>query len=63
MTRSVVEHDCVVGSFAHLAPGSVLGGNVRVGETLMLELEASLSNRSRSVLIPLSAWKRCFGEH
>lgn len=31
-TRSVVEHDCVVGSFAHLAPGSVLGGNVRVGE-------------------------------
>ena len=31
-TRSAVEHDCVVGAFVHLAPGSILGGNVRVGE-------------------------------
>jgi len=31
-TRVVVEHDCIVGPFAHIAPGAILCGSVRVGE-------------------------------
>jgi sugar O-acyltransferase (sialic acid O-acetyltransferase NeuD family) len=31
-THAVIEHQCVVGSFAHIAPGAVLCGNVTVGE-------------------------------
>ena len=35
-TAAVVEHDCIVGEGAHVAPGAVLGGGVRVGaRTLM----------------------------
>ena len=30
-TRAVVEHDCTVDSFAHIAPAAVLCGSVRVG--------------------------------
>ncbi len=30
-TRAVVEHDCTVEAFAHIAPGAVLCGSVRVG--------------------------------
>lgn len=28
---TVVEHDCVIGSFAHAAPGCILCGNVKIG--------------------------------
>lgn len=31
-TAAVVEHDCFLESFVHLAPGSVVCGNVKVGE-------------------------------
>ena len=31
-TGSVIEHECVVNDFAHIAPSAVLCGNVRVGE-------------------------------
>lgn len=31
-TRAVVEHHCMVGAFAHVAPGAVLCGEVLVGE-------------------------------
>jgi sugar O-acyltransferase (sialic acid O-acetyltransferase NeuD family) len=31
-TRAVVEHDCVVSAFSHVAPGAVMCGNVCVGE-------------------------------
>src|SRR5690606_20226419 len=31
-TGAIVEHDCVVEDFAHVAPGSVLGGGVHVGQ-------------------------------
>lgn len=31
-TGSVIEHECVVGAFAHIGPGAVLCGNVTVGE-------------------------------
>ena len=31
-TYSVIEHECLIGDFAHIAPGAVLCGNVHVGE-------------------------------
>ncbi len=30
-TGSIIEHDCVVENFAHIAPGAVLCGNVSIG--------------------------------
>lgn len=31
-TYSVIEHECIISDFAHIAPGAVLCGNVFVGE-------------------------------
>lgn len=31
-TGCIIEHECVVGDFAHIGPGAVLCGNVTVGE-------------------------------
>lgn len=31
-TTAVIEHDAVIGSFCHIAPGSVLCGNTRIGD-------------------------------
>lgn len=31
-TRASVDHDCVIDDFVHVAPGSILCGNVKVGE-------------------------------
>ncbi len=31
-TFSIIEHECAVGDFAHIGPGAVLCGNVKVGE-------------------------------
>mgnify|MGYP003663020963 CR=1 FL=1 len=39
-TRAVIEHDCRVGANSHLAPGSVLGGGVWVGEGTLVGLQA-----------------------
>jgi sugar O-acyltransferase (sialic acid O-acetyltransferase NeuD family) len=30
-TASIIEHECIVGDFAHIGPGAVLCGNVKVG--------------------------------
>ena len=30
-TSSVIEHECILGNFSHLAPGAILCGNVEVG--------------------------------
>jgi sugar O-acyltransferase (sialic acid O-acetyltransferase NeuD family) len=30
-TGSIIEHECIVGNFAHIGPGAVLCGNVKVG--------------------------------
>ena len=30
-TGAIIEHECVVGDFAHIGPGAVLCGNVKVG--------------------------------
>jgi sugar O-acyltransferase (sialic acid O-acetyltransferase NeuD family) len=31
-TGCIIEHECVVGEFAHIGPGAVLCGNVRIGD-------------------------------
>ncbi|MBX2933355.1 MAG: acetyltransferase [Ferruginibacter sp.] len=31
-TGAIIEHECVIGDFAHVGPGAVLCGNVQVGE-------------------------------
>lgn len=31
-TACVIEHECIVGRFAHIGPGAVLCGNVKIGE-------------------------------
>jgi len=30
-TGAIIEHECVIGEFSHIAPGAVLAGNVKVG--------------------------------
>lgn len=41
-TGSIVDHDCEIGAYAHIAPGAVLAGNVRVGERAWIGLNASV---------------------
>jgi acetyltransferase-like isoleucine patch superfamily enzyme len=41
-TSASVDHDCRVGEFAHLAPGSVLGGEVVVGARAFVGLGARI---------------------
>jgi sugar O-acyltransferase (sialic acid O-acetyltransferase NeuD family) len=31
-TASVIEHECTLGDFVHIAPGAVLAGNITIGE-------------------------------
>jgi sugar O-acyltransferase (sialic acid O-acetyltransferase NeuD family) len=31
-SSSVVEHECIIGNYVHIAPGAILAGNVTVGE-------------------------------
>lgn len=31
-TGCIIEHECVVGAFAHIGPGAVLCGNVKIGD-------------------------------
>ncbi len=35
-TGSIVEHDCVVGDFAHICPNATLCGGVQIGEMVMV---------------------------
>ena len=35
-THCVIEHECIIGKFAHIAPGAVLCGNVHVGENSLI---------------------------
>ena len=37
---AIVEHECIVGDFAHIAPGAVLSGNVHVGEGTLVGVGA-----------------------
>jgi len=31
-TGCIIEHECIIGDYAHIAPGAVLCGNVKIGE-------------------------------
>ena len=35
-TGSIIEHDCSIGEFSHIAPGAVLSGNVSIGSGCMI---------------------------
>ncbi len=39
-TGSIIEHECVVGNFAHIGPGAVLCGNVKVGNNSFIGANA-----------------------
>ncbi len=39
---AVVDHDCVVMDFCHIAPGAILGGNVKVGECSLIGANATI---------------------
>ncbi len=41
-SRAVVEHDCSVGAYAHIAPGSCLGGGVQVGSGALIGIRAAV---------------------
>ncbi len=41
-THASVDHDCSIGSFASIAPGSTLGGNVTVGACTAVSLGAKV---------------------
>jgi sugar O-acyltransferase (sialic acid O-acetyltransferase NeuD family) len=41
-SRAVVEHDCIVGSCAHIAPGACLGGGVQVGDSALIGIRAAV---------------------
>lgn len=39
---AVVDHDCDVGEFTHIAPGAILGGDVQVGSSVLIGAGAVL---------------------
>ncbi|MGG4107929.1 acetyltransferase [Paenibacillus lautus] len=41
-TLTGIDHDCVVGAHAHIAPGSSLAGGVKVGEGAFIGMKASV---------------------
>ena len=41
-TSASVDHDCLIGDFAHVAPGAVLAGNVHVGKCAMIGANATV---------------------
>ncbi|MFO7571791.1 MAG: NeuD/PglB/VioB family sugar acetyltransferase [Gaiellaceae bacterium] len=40
-TNAVVSHDCVIGEFAHIAPGALLAGEVSVGRATLIGMGAT----------------------
>lgn len=43
-TNASVDHDCVIADFCHIAPGSTLCGNVRIGETTFIGARGTVVN-------------------
>ncbi|WP_197494024.1 acetyltransferase [Lewinella sp. 4G2] len=41
-TSAIVEHECQIGDYCHLAPGSVLAGNVTLGKSVFVGANASI---------------------
>jgi len=53
-TSAIVEHECVVEDFCHIAPGAVLCGNVRIEELTFIGANAIVINNisiSRDVIL------------
>ena len=43
-TKSSVDHDSVLGDFAHLSAGATVGGKVRIGDESLIALGASVTS-------------------
>lgn len=43
-TAAIIEHECLVQDFSHIAPAAVLCGNVRVGKGTFIGANASIRN-------------------
>lgn len=41
-TRSAVDHDCVIGSYVHVAPGATLSGQVKLGDDVFVGTGATV---------------------
>jgi acetyltransferase-like isoleucine patch superfamily enzyme len=39
---TIVDHECTVGKFSHIAPGATLAGNVLIGERVMIGAGANI---------------------
>lgn len=46
-TASVVEHDCVIGKFSHIAPGATVCGGVNIGDEVLIGAGAIITPNSR----------------
>lgn len=46
-TRAAIDHDCIIGAHAHIAPGATLSGSVRVGEGAHVGTGASVIHNVR----------------
>jgi sugar O-acyltransferase (sialic acid O-acetyltransferase NeuD family) len=46
-TYCVIEHECVIGDFAHIAPGAVLCGNVHVGSNSFIGAKSVIRENIR----------------
>lgn len=52
-TRATVSHDCILGDYVNLAPGSVLAGGVQVGERTLIGMNATVN-----LEVKIGAWAR-----
>ena len=41
-TKAVVEHDCVIGDYSHIAVGAVLCGEVKIGKSVLVGANATV---------------------
>jgi sugar O-acyltransferase (sialic acid O-acetyltransferase NeuD family) len=46
-TQSVIEHECKIGDYSHIAPGAVLCGNINVGENVFIGARAVIKQGVR----------------
>lgn len=71
-TGVIVEHDCNIGEFSHLAPGSVICGNVKIGinthiganSTIIQEIEVgdnTLIGAGSIVVKNIGSFKKAYG--
>lgn len=43
-TGAIIEHDCTIGSFCHIAPGAILGGGVKIGNNCFVGMGAIIKD-------------------